>query len=123
MVDSLFFQQSLYSLINRWGYKTASFLNAPEANGKLYTMLPCFFCHIPLLDIVNTVSDDALVVFGDLLQGKLYSRGYLQYIHSSLCPNSIPDYKKTEINNFSAVFKTIAQGIIPIVTGLPWKSP
>ena len=67
--------------------------------------------------------DDALVVFGDRLQGKLYSRDYLQYIHSSLCPSSIPDYKKTEINSFSAVFKTIAQGTIPIVTGLPWKSP
>jgi len=98
---------------------TANFLNGPKENGKLYTMLPCFFCHILLLDILNMALDDALVVFGDRLQGKLYSRGYLQYIHSSLCPSSIPDYKKTEINSFSAVFKTIAQGIIPIVTGFP----
>jgi len=69
------------------------------------------------------VSDGGLEAIRDHLQGKQHTLDSFLNVLLEPWPIVIPDYKKTEINSFNAVLRTIAQGIIPTVTGFPWKSP
>ena len=52
-------------------------------------------------------------------QGKQHTQDSVPDVLLLPWPIVIPDYKKTEINNLRAVLRTIAQGMIPIVIGLP----
>jgi hypothetical protein len=65
------------------------------------------------------VSDGGLESIRGHFQGKQHTLDSFLGVLLAPWPIVAPDYKKTEISNLNPTLRTIAQGTIPIVIGLP----